>query len=1757
MPRARAGRRDVAVDVDADSGGAAAAVAAPGTPRAAAAAASTAAAAHPDTPPADLAAAAPTVHRHSPRHAGRTAALLLPSELLRLDGADITMDSVTQLAELGSGAFGRVCECAIDSKRIGLAMKLVETTDEDVIRDSEEEFHVMEKLRDLSRFLMCGRGGGRTLDSQFVLFMDYMPGGTLLRRIRQAPLDEDSARFYAASMVLGLEALHAKRILHRDMKPENVLIDFRGYAKLADFGYAKSVSRIESEDVHTVVGTAQYWPPEVASLSEQDANQNGARYGKGLDLWGLGVTLFNCVTGKRAFMSEGMDSLDSEASEDYEDEIYESIMTYAHQTKEVGPSVALWNRRQISQLSEEVRSLIEELLAPEPSERLGMLSQGGYAQLRKHKWFDGFDWSALKAGKLPAPWVPPWDPESGLPNPNPPAAQQKKKPPATLGAATLGACSELSNLTAADGRQLAWIFSELPDKNHYPDYYDVIDTPVCLNGIQKKAKAKKTYTDWSEFELDINMMFQNARTYNLPGSAVCQDADALQAAFRKYKKSIPAAIRAASSSSKPTRPPAASQSAAAAAGATKKAASKAKDKEKADKDKDKGKVTQKRLEKELKAAMLGAWGQLCGLTDASKRARAGIFLELPAKELYPDYYKTIKKPVSLRILKDKIESASYNSWKAFEKDLLLVFENAHQYNVPGSQVCIDAKALEVAYRKFADKVPQQVKKVTTISLQLDTSPGPRDRTKSVKQLRTAAMMKLCDSLCSAVDKHRRNLSEQFAEWPDQKLYPDYFKVIKSPMCFRRVREKIKTSSYKSWKSFEKDVLRIFENARKYNVAGSQLANDADVLEATYRQLANEVSVDVLVPSTPRNRSKSEMRKEAMLAAWEVLCGRTDSDGRVLAAIFMDLPPRELYADYYDIVKRPMCLRLIKQNMDDGVYSKWTLFDEDVLIMFENARTYNLAESQVCLDAAALQAAYTQYVEKLPASVKAEDMLGAWEVLCGVRDESGRSCAGEFMDLPARELYKDYYKTIKKPMCLRLLKDKVESSAYKNMKAFEKDVTLMMNNARTYNSADSQICLDARALESAYRAYADGLLSAAGSAAQDMPSPRPEQKTRMRSLKQMREEAMSRACELLCSLTDRNNRLVSGAFFDWPDRDQCPDYFNVIKNPMCFRRIQEKITSSTYKGWDAFDRDVMRIFENARRYNPADHWVCADADTLQASYLEYIGTVPSHVRGRQTHDGGAATGRAGGSELGAASVARSLSPEQESMLTTWQALCDAKDSGGNLVAGLFLDIVSKELYPDYYRVIRKPMCLRAIKEKLDSGSYSSWAQFERDVRLIFSNARQYNPPESPVVTYTSLLEAVFNECVKTYTAIVGDNAPGTDTVRKTPPESESESQKLLDGNSAGEPEHSQVIPPSENRGQATVKAESLADADTVAVATAHTVNELSPRSRRASTEASSKGTVDLQRQRQEIKAASPRPQCTAVPEESSKRNRDDADNAQHSAPIEPQVDSDSAGRTGDTVEMASVHRGDGNDSTMLRKKPTASRSAEAFVDCETCVDEGETVTVLQHVRSYAQVRTSSGKEGWMKKMFLVNLSLGAAAAAQTASGDDTNQPHSQGEASAAAASEDDPPAKKQKTRKYAKALAPAAKRKGTSPEVAAPAAAQAGARRARVGGASSSSTDKRRKGSAQHAQASSQESEESSRASVFRGDGSASTMLRKRPTSASNDSVWVDNETCVDEGETVTVLQRHRGGVFARVKTAAGEEGWLKAAYLVIQNPEPH
>jgi hypothetical protein len=98
-------------------------------------------------------------------------------------------------------------------------------------------------------------------------------------------------------------------------------------------------------------------------------------------------------------------------------------------------------------------------------------------------------------------------------------------------------------------------------------------------------------------------------------------------------------------------------------------------------------------------AMLEVWQKMCDKTCRYVRGRnlAQVFRELPDTALYPDYCDIIEKPMCFSIIKKKIENSSYKNWAAFEMDIMLMFANARKYNMPGSQVCLDAKALEKTY----------------------------------------------------------------------------------------------------------------------------------------------------------------------------------------------------------------------------------------------------------------------------------------------------------------------------------------------------------------------------------------------------------------------------------------------------------------------------------------------------------------------------------------------------------------------------------------------------------------------------------------------------------------------------------------------------------------------------------------------------------------------------------------------------------------------------------------------------------------------------------------------------------------------------------------------------------------------------------------------------------------------------------------------------------------------------------------------------
>lgn len=125
--------------------------------------------------------------------------------------------------------------------------------------------------------------------------MEFIDGDTLTERIKQGPLKLEDARQFAVQVAMALEAAHEKNIVHRDVKSGNVMITKKGYAKVLDFGLAKTAQSTKLTQLGSTLGTVAYMSPEQARGDEVDLRS---------DLWSLGVLLYEMVSGRLPFASE-------------------------------------------------------------------------------------------------------------------------------------------------------------------------------------------------------------------------------------------------------------------------------------------------------------------------------------------------------------------------------------------------------------------------------------------------------------------------------------------------------------------------------------------------------------------------------------------------------------------------------------------------------------------------------------------------------------------------------------------------------------------------------------------------------------------------------------------------------------------------------------------------------------------------------------------------------------------------------------------------------------------------------------------------------------------------------------------------------------------------------------------------------------------------------------------------------------------------------------------------------------------------------------------------------------------------------------------------------------------------------------------------------------------------------------------------------------------------------------------------------------
>ena len=356
--------------------------------------------------------------RMSQLNLGEEEATKIKEEILHKEGENlrkkrkkISIFDFEPLKIIGKGAFGEVRVCRYIPNGSIVAIKKMK----------KEEMHKKNQVLHVraERDVLSEAKNEWIVDLKFsfqdqhflYLGMEFLPGGDLMSLLMARDiLPENEAKFYAAEIVLAIESVHKLDCIHRDLKPDNVLIDADGHIKLSDFGlskkldvdnrfqneirnfgnnnnlnirgsknvsYAQQFSQFKSMKskkrrafAFSTVGTPDYIAPEVI-------RQKG--YGQEIDWWSLGVIMFEMMIGYPPFFSESST------------ETCKKILDWRNTL----------NIRPEANISREAEDILRKLIN-DPESRLGV---NGADEIKRHPFFKGIDWNHIKETLTP-PFIP-------------------------------------------------------------------------------------------------------------------------------------------------------------------------------------------------------------------------------------------------------------------------------------------------------------------------------------------------------------------------------------------------------------------------------------------------------------------------------------------------------------------------------------------------------------------------------------------------------------------------------------------------------------------------------------------------------------------------------------------------------------------------------------------------------------------------------------------------------------------------------------------------------------------------------------------------------------------------------------------------------------------------------------------------------------------------------------------------------------------------------------------------------------------------------------------------------------------------------------------------------------------------------------------------------------------------------------------------------------------------------------------------------
>ncbi|XP_034255126.1 serine/threonine-protein kinase N isoform X3 [Thrips palmi] len=284
----------------------------------------------------------------------------------------MSLENFRLLSVLGRGHFGKVILSQYRNTGEYFAIKALKKGDiiaRDEVESLLSEKRIFEVANQMRHPFLVNLFACFQTEAHVCFVMEYAAGGDLMMHIHADVFSEPRAIFYAACVVLGLQYLHESKIIYRDLKLDNLLLDTEGYVKIADFGLCKEGMGF-GDRTGTFCGTPEFLAPEV--LTETS-------YTRAVDWWGLGVLIFEMLVGESPFPG------------DDEEEVFDSIVN-----DEV---------RYPRFLSLESIAIMRRLLRKNPERRLGS-SERDAEDVKKQAFFRHIAWDDLLLRRVKPPFVP-------------------------------------------------------------------------------------------------------------------------------------------------------------------------------------------------------------------------------------------------------------------------------------------------------------------------------------------------------------------------------------------------------------------------------------------------------------------------------------------------------------------------------------------------------------------------------------------------------------------------------------------------------------------------------------------------------------------------------------------------------------------------------------------------------------------------------------------------------------------------------------------------------------------------------------------------------------------------------------------------------------------------------------------------------------------------------------------------------------------------------------------------------------------------------------------------------------------------------------------------------------------------------------------------------------------------------------------------------------------------------------------------------